>query len=146
VYGAYGHNCEVAWNSEEAYLMSQGFVIAVAHVRGGGELGKLWHLDGRGFKKKNSFYDFVDVAQFLSKVCFLSSLSLHSFSRGEQLHEPISLRCCWTFCWWFSHWCKFESRRFVCWRVFLLSHSVSVGVSSSCDCESSVCGRDGFYD
>jgi oligopeptidase B len=73
VYGAYGHNSEAEWKSEEAYLMKHGWIIAIAHVRGGGELGKQWHINGKENLKFNSFYDFIDVVQYLINNSYTSS-------------------------------------------------------------------------
>ncbi len=64
-YGAYGHSSDPAFNSDRLCLLDRGFVFAIAHVRGGGDLGKPWHDDGKLLKKKNTFYDFVACAELL---------------------------------------------------------------------------------
>jgi oligopeptidase B len=46
-------------------LIDRGFIFAIAHVRGGGEMGRYWYDDGKVLKKKNTFYDFIDCAEFL---------------------------------------------------------------------------------
>lgn len=58
-YGAYGYPYPVAFSSGRLSLLERGVVVAIAHVRGGGELGKPWHDAGRMAHKKNSFGDFL---------------------------------------------------------------------------------------
>jgi oligopeptidase B len=64
-YGAYGHPLPVLFSSNRLSLLDRGAVCALAHVRGGGELGKPWHDAGRMERKPNSFTDFIAVADFL---------------------------------------------------------------------------------
>ncbi|MGH7720503.1 MAG: S9 family peptidase [Gemmatimonadaceae bacterium] len=64
-YGSYGASYPVSFNSNRLSLLDRGFVVAIAHIRGGGDLGKAWHDDGRMMKKKNTFTDFVDAAEYL---------------------------------------------------------------------------------
>jgi len=64
-YGSYGHSMDIGFSSANLSLLDRGFVYAVAHVRGGEELGRQWYDDGRLFNKKNSFNDFVDVSKSL---------------------------------------------------------------------------------
>jgi oligopeptidase B len=64
-YGSYGIPLPVTFSSNRVSLLDRGVVVALAHVRGGGEMGKAWHDDGRLMKKRNSFTDFVAVAAFL---------------------------------------------------------------------------------
>ena len=64
-YGAYGMSMDPAFSSTRLSLLNRGFVFAIAHVRGGEEMGRAWYDDGRLFKKKNSFTDFIDVTQAL---------------------------------------------------------------------------------
>ncbi len=64
-YGSYGFANPVTFSSNRLSLLERGVVIAIAHVRGGGELGKPWHDDGRMLKKMNSFTDFIASAEFL---------------------------------------------------------------------------------
>lgn len=65
VYGAYGHNLETGFELEDALYLMRDWVIALAHVRGGGELGLGWYESGRQQNKKNSFTDFVSCAKWL---------------------------------------------------------------------------------
>ena len=63
-YGAYGLNSDASFRSSRLSLLDRGFVYAIAHVRGGQELGRNWYDDGRLLNKKNSFNDFIDCAEF----------------------------------------------------------------------------------
>jgi oligopeptidase B len=64
-YGSYGAPWDAEFNSNRVSLLDRGVVFAVAHVRGGGELGKAWHDGGRMMSKKNTFTDFITVAETL---------------------------------------------------------------------------------
>jgi oligopeptidase B len=64
-YGSYGFPLPVTFSSNRVSLLDRGVVVALAHVRGGGEMGKGWHDDGRMMKKKNTFTDFIAAAEFL---------------------------------------------------------------------------------
>ena len=64
-YGSYGSSQSVTFNSNRLSLLDRGLVFAIAHIRGGGEMGKRWHDDGRMLRKMNTFTDFIDCAEFL---------------------------------------------------------------------------------
>jgi oligopeptidase B len=64
-YGAYGIPYPVNFSSNRLSLLDRGVTVAIAHVRGGGELGKPWHDAGRMLKKRNTFGDFIAVAKSL---------------------------------------------------------------------------------
>lgn len=64
-YGSYGMPMDVGFNSNRFSLVDNGVVYAIAHIRGGGDLGKPWHDDGKMMKKKNTFTDFVTAAEYL---------------------------------------------------------------------------------
>ncbi len=64
-YGAYGHASNPEFRNHRVSLMDRGFVVAIAHVRGGADLGQAWYEAGRLMHKKNSFNDFVDATQAL---------------------------------------------------------------------------------
>ncbi|HUO62302.1 MAG TPA: S9 family peptidase, partial [Terriglobales bacterium] len=66
-YGAYGMPYPVSFSSNRLSLLDRGYTIAIAHIRGGGELGKRWHDAGRMMNKRNTFTDFVAVADHLVK-------------------------------------------------------------------------------
>jgi oligopeptidase B len=64
-YGSYGISIDAAFNAPLVSLLDRGFTYAIAHVRGGQELGRRWYDDGKLFKKKNTFTDFIAVAEYL---------------------------------------------------------------------------------
>ncbi|HEX2776894.1 MAG TPA: S9 family peptidase [Candidatus Acidoferrales bacterium] len=64
-YGSYGVSSDIRFNSNIFSMVDRGVVVAVAHMRGGGEMGKAWHDDGRMMHKKNTFTDFISSAEFL---------------------------------------------------------------------------------
>ena len=64
-YGSYGFPLPITFSSNRLSLLDRGFAIVLAHVRGGGDLGKPWHDDGRMTRKRNTFSDFVAAAEHL---------------------------------------------------------------------------------
>jgi oligopeptidase B len=64
-YGSYGISVPVTFSSNRLSLLDRGVVFAIAHIRGGGELGKPWHDAGRMRQKMNTFADFISAAEFL---------------------------------------------------------------------------------
>ena len=64
-YGSYGFGMSAGFDSKRLSLLERGIPFAIAHVRGGDEMGEAWHDDGMLMKKKNTFHDFVDCAAFL---------------------------------------------------------------------------------
>ncbi len=64
-YGSYGYSMDATFNSARLSLLDRGFVYAIAHVRGGQEMGRWWYEDGKLLKKKNTFTDFIDCADYL---------------------------------------------------------------------------------
>ena len=64
-YGSYGYGMPATFSSTRLSLLDRGFAYAVAHIRGGDEMGESWHDDGMLMKKKNTFQDFIDVAESL---------------------------------------------------------------------------------
>ena len=64
-YGSYGYSMDAEFSSTRLSLLDRGFVYAIAHIRGGEEMGRHWYEDGKFLKKKNTFYDFIDCAEYL---------------------------------------------------------------------------------
>lgn len=64
-YGSYGYSQDARFSSARISLLDRGFVFAIAHVRGGQEMGRHWYEDGKLLKKKNTFTDFIDCGKFL---------------------------------------------------------------------------------
>jgi oligopeptidase B len=64
-YGSYGANTEATFNSNRVSLLDRGVIYAIAHIRGGQEMGRAWYDDGKMLKKLNTFHDFIDVGEFL---------------------------------------------------------------------------------
>lgn len=64
-YGAYGSSLDAEFNLPVLSLLDRGFVYAIAHIRGGQEMGRRWYENGKLLKKKNSFTDFIDCALYL---------------------------------------------------------------------------------
>jgi oligopeptidase B len=71
-YGSYGHSIEPVFNSNIFSLVDRGYAYAIAHVRGGQEMGRAWYDDGKMLRKMNTFTDFIDVAEFLVKERYTS--------------------------------------------------------------------------
>ncbi|WP_413739388.1 S9 family peptidase [Sodalis sp. RH14] len=64
-YGSYGSSMDPDFSASRLSLLDRGFVFALAHIRGGGELGQQWYEDGKLFNKLNTFNDFIDVSRHL---------------------------------------------------------------------------------
>ncbi|GHA76565.1 S9 family peptidase [Pontibacter akesuensis] len=64
-YGSYGSSTNPGFSSVRLSLLDRGFVYAIAHIRGGQEMGRQWYEDGKLLKKKNTFTDFIDAAEYL---------------------------------------------------------------------------------
>ncbi len=75
-YGSYGISMPAAFNSNRFSLLDRGVIFAIAHIRGGGELGKPWHDAGRVHKKLNTFTDFIAAAEHLIAEKYTSSQKL----------------------------------------------------------------------
>ncbi len=77
-YGSYGSNSDPYFSSSMLSLLDRGFVYAIAHVRGGQEMGRDWYEDGKLLKKKNTFYDFIDCGKYLSAQNYTSAQHLYA--------------------------------------------------------------------
>ena len=75
-YGSYGLSMPVSFNSNRLSLLDRGVIFAIAHIRGGGELGKPWHDAGRMRNKRNTFTDFIAVAEALIAQHYASAKRL----------------------------------------------------------------------
>jgi len=64
-YGSYGHSIDPYFSSVRLSLLNRGFGYAIAHIRGGQEMGRMWYEEGKFLKKMNTFNDFIDVGEFL---------------------------------------------------------------------------------
>lgn len=71
-YGSYGSSMNAGFSSVRLSLLDRGFIYAIAHVRGGQEMGRHWYEDGKLLKKKNTFTDFIDCGKFLVAEKFTS--------------------------------------------------------------------------
>jgi oligopeptidase B len=69
-YGSYGISMPAGFNTNILSLVDRGFIYAIAHIRGGQELGRHWYKDGKLEKKTNTFRDFISCGEFLAKEGF----------------------------------------------------------------------------
>ena len=81
-YGAYGLSIDAAFSSPRLSLVDRGFVYAIAHVRGGQELGRRWYEEGKLLKKKNTFSDFIACAEHLIGEKFTAPDKLFAMGRS----------------------------------------------------------------
>lgn len=79
-YGSYGSSAEASFNAFRISLLDRGFVYAIAHIRGGQELGRSWYEDGKLLKKKNTFADFIACAEHLVRAKYADPRRL--FAQG----------------------------------------------------------------
>ena len=77
-YGSYGHSMDATFSSTRLTLLDRGFVFAIAHIRGGEDLGRQWYEDGKLLKKKNTFTDFIDCSKFLIEQKYTSPEHLYA--------------------------------------------------------------------
>jgi oligopeptidase B len=77
-YGSYGYSMEPYFSSVRLSLLNRGFAFAIAHVRGGEEMGRHWYESGKLKQKKNTFLDFIDCAEFLINNKFTSEDHLYA--------------------------------------------------------------------
>jgi oligopeptidase B len=91
-YGSYGYPYAVTFSSNRLPLLDRGAVVAVAHIRGGGEMGKKWHDDGKMLKKKNTFSDFISAAESLvtQKITAKDRLVIEGGSAGGLLVGAVT--------------------------------------------------------
>ncbi|MDR7135468.1 oligopeptidase B [Lysobacter niastensis] len=91
-YGSYGSSTDPRFNGPVVSLLDRGMVYAIAHIRGGQEMGRKWYDDGKLFKKKNTFTDFIDVTDFLVKQGYAAPdrVAAYGGSAGGLLMGAIS--------------------------------------------------------
>ncbi len=90
-YGAYGHSIDPRFSSDRLSLLDRGFVFAIAHIRGGAELGEEWHDHGKLLEKRNTFSDFIACAEHLIGAQYTSSdhLAIMGGSAGGLLMGAV---------------------------------------------------------
>ena len=90
-YGSYGVTIDPDFSSTRLSLLDRGFVYAIAHVRGGGLLGRPWYEEGKLLKKKNTFTDFIDVTEFLIDQGFTTKgkIAIYGGSAGGLLMGTV---------------------------------------------------------
>lgn len=91
-YGSYGINFDPTFSSHYLSLLDRGFIVAIAHVRGGEEMGRRWYDDGKLKKKRNTFTDFIACAEHLVKERYTSSdrLAISGGSAGGLLMGAVT--------------------------------------------------------
>ncbi|WP_428225636.1 S9 family peptidase [Flavobacterium sp.] len=77
-YGSYGYSMDCTFSTTRLSLLDRGFVYAIAHIRGGEDLGRPWYEDGKLLKKKNTFSDFIDCSKFLIENKYTSEKHLYA--------------------------------------------------------------------
>ena len=94
-YGAYGMRTLPSFNPMNLALLDRGFLIGIAHVRGGGELGSAWHLGAKRLSKPNTFEDYVAAAEALVSERWASARGLVGWGRsagGLAVGAAINMR------------------------------------------------------
>lgn len=91
-YGSYGSSSMPYFRSDVISLLDRGFVYAIAHIRGGQEMGRQWYEDGKLMKKKNTFTDFIDCGQYLVDNQYTSTEGLFAMggSAGGMLMGAVT--------------------------------------------------------
>lgn len=95
-YGSYEICNDADFRSSRLSLLDRGFIFGIAHVRGGGEMGRTWYLDGKFLKKRNTFTDFLACAEYLAenkytspeKLC-IQGRSAGGLTMGASINESI---------------------------------------------------------
>jgi oligopeptidase B len=87
VYGSYGYRVPPGFSTTRLSLVDRGMIYAIAHVRGGDDLGRAWYLAGKTTARKNTFNDFIDVAKGLIAAKYTSAgkISIEGRSAGGQV-------------------------------------------------------------
>jgi oligopeptidase B len=77
-YGSYGFSMDAYFSSSRLSLLDRGFVFAIAHIRGGEDLGRIWYEDGKMLKKRNTFTDYITCAEHLIEEKYTSTAHLYA--------------------------------------------------------------------
>ncbi len=77
-YGSYGYSMDATFSSTRLSLLDRGFIFAIAHIRGGEDLGRQWYEDGKLLNKKNTFTDFIDCSNYLITEKYTSPAHLYA--------------------------------------------------------------------
>ena len=77
-YGSYGYSMDATFSSTRLSLLDRGFIFAIAHIRGGEDLGRQWYDEGKLLNKKNTFTDFIDCSNYLIANKFTSPTHLYA--------------------------------------------------------------------
>jgi oligopeptidase B len=78
-YGSYGYSIPPSFSSNRLSLLNRGFIFAIAHIRGGSEMGRSWYEDGKMLNKKNTFKDFISVGKYLVSNNYTSNKHLYAY-------------------------------------------------------------------
>ncbi len=91
-YGSYGLNTDPCFSTMNVSLLDRGMVYAIAHIRGGQEMGRAWYDNGKLLNKINTFTDFIDVTRFLVKEGYAAKdrVAAHGGSAGGLLMGAIA--------------------------------------------------------
>ncbi|MBD3223941.1 MAG: prolyl oligopeptidase family serine peptidase [Caldithrix sp.] len=90
-YGSYGISVDPTFSSNRFSLIDRGFIYAIAHIRGGGEMGRPWYENGKMLNKKNTFNDFIACAEYLINQNYTNSrqLAIRGGSAGGLLMGAV---------------------------------------------------------
>lgn len=94
-YGSYGHSMEPYFSSTRLSLLDRGFAFAIAHIRGGEEMGRRWYENGKLLNKKNTFNDFIDCGEYLIRENYAGEDQLYAMggsAGGLLMGAIINLR------------------------------------------------------
>jgi len=91
-YGSYGSGQSVGFNTSLFPLLQRGFIYAIAHIRGGNDLGQQWYLDGKMLNKKNTFTDFIACSEYLIEEEYVSkgNITIKGGSAGGLLMGAVA--------------------------------------------------------
>lgn len=94
-YGSYGYSMEPFFSAARISLLDRGFAFAIAHIRGGEEMGRAWYEQGKLLHKMNTFYDFIDCAEYLIKLGYTGTQHLYAMggsAGGLLMGAVVNLR------------------------------------------------------